>query len=1772
MPVSDAAVSRMCGAPRVRGKMCCDERTMCRGSQSPNLFEMMSRSKRKRWTNMMPGALVLYLTLLCMFPGGAKAQNRATTNDINLFVDENQPPGTYVGSVAEDGATSNSYSFLSSPPNDFEFQLNSSTGIITTTVRIDRELLSNDLFILPVAVATSAATNIVDVKITVSDLNDNSPVFPQPVISLSFSENADSGSVQILPSAMDADKDSNGYISTYRIESVSGEGDDVFSLQTFRPREDAEYTVSLVTNSLLDRETEDFYILNISATDNSSTPRTGYLIVNVTITDVNDNSPIFTQTTYVATVNESSAAGTSVVHLNATDIDEGSNGEIVYRLKNEQSDNFALDPDTGWITLLRQLPYTSNGYLFEVTATDKGSPSQSSSAFVKVMVEDENDNSPVIMVLTQDIEASGVHQVSETIMPGPLFTLRAMDDDRDDNGRVSLNIYSGNERNDFSGSSIPLPTGDVVFILRVSQTANIDREITASYNLTFVAQDMGTPTQTTYRSIIIYVVDENDHAPEFLQGSYHALLSESLQIGSFVESVTATDADVGINADIVYSITGDEYGWFQIDNKTGLVTTKEELDHETAAQVILTITASDQGLEPMTNTTTLTIDILDENDEYPVFNQSIYSETVRENSPGRDLVQVLATDLDNGVNGEVTYTISSDQYSDIFSLDSESGLLQITASLDREEQDLYELEIIASDGGVPPLQATATVNIAVLDQNDNPPQFYPTEYYASIRENEPAGLFVTIVSATDLDVGVNGAITFSLSNSSKFQIDSRSGNVTTLESLDREQESSYTLTVHAQDGGGESATQPATIYVSVTDTLDNPLEFELNPYRFQLEENRPNSTEVGTVLATSMDLNVEITYAIVNGDPNGLFVIDFYSGVIKTRRSINREAFESTTFRLTVLAVDGSQNGQTVVEIEILDINDNAPVFALQEDQVDVVENWAIGYEFYAVQVTDADSPPNNLILYDISMNFDNRFGINHTSGVLFLSKDLQSYPEKEYNLQIQATDYGTPPLSSSMNLLVSVRDVNNNAPVFADSINTTLRLTESIPVNRIVIHALATDADEGTNGEITYSIASGNTADSFGIFPNGMVYVKRALDREQVDQYDLAIEATDGGVPSMTSTLMLEIIVLDENDNRPFFDNATYNFYLSEEAGVNAFVGTIHAVDNDVGKNGELTYSFTANHSLFTLNPMSGAITCKVSLDRESLVESGQPTTFSIRVRVRDGGQSPLQDHADVNIHIVDINDSPPAFNRESYQASVSELAQNQTLIIRVSATDDDVGDNANILYSIIGGNEERHFHIDHVHGQIILIAPLDREVTDNYVLRVKARDGGTVPQESFVDVEITVLDENDHRPSFDSNVQREIEVTECLQIGDIIGSVRATDMDINSNGRVSYTITGGNLDGVFGVNSNSGEVYLTGFLDHEATSQYLLNITARDGGSPSLQAVLSLVINIRDCNDNSPIFAYVGVPEIDEEEAEGFQVVRVSASDSDSGVNGEVRFSILSQRPARDFFAIDPESGWITTSSRIDRESEVIATDQFILTVHATDLAVPVESRRTATVDVVIFVRDINDNAPRFTSQQAAVISRSTSTNTKVATLHADDPDTGVNGQVTYTLLSTGVPFRLDLNSGDLTLTQTIPSSVNLYSLDIQAQDAGSNPQQQMTTFTLTIIISDGQSSVLNYVQSSYSGSVRENQPSGTEIVNVVAQYSDGRSATVRYYVSGVTAGGVNKGNLIVASPTNGIIRTGDVLDREDLGGGSSLVATVYAVDTSSSSSHVKSVQVRN
>ena len=260
----------------------------------------------------------------------------------------------------------------------------------------------------------------------------------------------------------------------------------------------------------------------------------------------------------------------------------------------------------------------------------------------------------------------------------------------------------------------------------------------------------------------------------------------------------------------------------------------------------------------------------------------------------------------------------------------------------------------------------------------------------------------------------------------------------------------------------------------------------------------------------------------------------------------------------------------------------------------------------------------------------------------------------------------------------------------------------------------------------------------------------------------------------------------------------------------------------------------------------------------------------------------------------------------------------------------------------------------------------------------------------------------------------------------------------------------------------------------------------------------------------------------------------------------------------------------GVTTTSKTIDRESADMSTDQFILTIQATDQAIPVETRRTASIEVVIFIRDINDNAPTFTSQHAALLSRSTSQNTIVTTVNADDPDAGVNGQVTYQLVTSGVPFRLDLTTGALTLTQSLGTSVNLYSLEIEAKDAGST--QQQTTFTLTIIISDGLSTGLNFAEDPYTRSVSENQPVGTDIVTVFASYTDNRDATVEYYVVAVTAGSEDKGSLISADSHSGIIRTGAVLDREDLGSGSSLEATVYAVDTISSSSQIQSVQVRD
>ncbi|KAM6981316.1 protocadherin Fat 4 [Aplochiton taeniatus] len=1666
---------------------------------------------------------------------------------------EEQPIGTYVGTIE----TKPSFTYRFSENHEL-FSINGTTGVIYTSAVIDREVLQSN--VINVVVLSSQPTYPTEVRIVVLDINDNSPVFPDTSIVVSFKEDASSGRQVILDTATDSDIGSNGVDhTTYRI--VNGNAQRKFRLDiTVNPSGEGAF-LHLVSTGGLDRELTPFYQLLIEVEDKGDPKKFGYLQVNVTIQDINDNPPVFDREQYQTSVFEDAAVGSSVLQITASDQDDGANADIRYFL--DEGTPFQIDPKVGTIIIKDSLDYENKKeYSLTIHAVDDGVPSLSGRAEATVKLLDVNDNDPVVK-FRYFPTTSKFASVDENAQIGTVVALLTVSDADSPaaNGNISVSILGGNEQQHFEVHTSPVPNLSLIKVASV-----LDRERISSYNLTVSVSDNGRPqARSSFASLVIFVNDINDHPPIFQEAVYRVDISEDIPKGSYVRGVSATDGDSGQNANLRYSlVSGNALGWFSISENSGLVTSAALLDRETASQVVLNISAKDQGLQPRLSYTQLVVSITDVNDQVPTFSQNTYHVTLMEHAPaGTELLTLSVTDDDLGANGTVRFSFEGDTPVAVqqrFRLDAESGRLSTAVVLDREEQASYLLTIRASDTGRPPLHSTGRVNLTLWDVNDNRPVFYPLQYFANVKENEPAGSSVTTVTATDPDLGRNGTVKYIITggDASRFHVHSTSGKISTLVPLDREEKTSHQLQVTATDGGGLRSQTQAVVTITVVDTQDNPPTFTQTVYSLVMFENVAVGTVIGTVSAATVDLNSNITYLVASGDQRGLFRVHPVTGHLSASGQVDRE--EQAFYQLKVIARAGEVTGEAQVNVTVKDLNDNAPRFLHATERVSAVENWSPGHVIFQAKAYDPDEGTNGLLLYSLKQNPKGLFHVHPKHGLITLSGPLEvSTPS--YQLEVLCLDQGVPQLSSTLLLTVSVYDVNDNAPVF-QQLSYEVIIPESEPVNSRFFRVEASDRDAGLNGEITYHIAGGNTGDVFGVFPDGQLYIKAELDREVVESYLLVLVATDRAVEPLSASVNLTVVLDDVNDNRPLFNSTNYVFHFEEEQARGSLVGRLFADDKDFGPNSEVRYSFEAPQPSFELDAISGELRSTLSLDREVLMRQHGAAVFSFTVLSSDQGlPQPLRDQARVQVYIQDVNDNPPRFTKDTYQASVSEAAPNNTQLLRVSASDMDENNNGLISYRIATGNEQRHFTIDSSSGQVTLVGRLDYETTSSYSLKILAVDGGAAPLSSSCLLSISVLDENDNSPSFPT-AALSVDALENMRVGELVASVTATDADSGPNADITYSMTATHHHGTFSISSSTGSVFLVKKLDYEAQASYKLNVTAKDHGRPPRSSSIPVVIQVRDFNDNPPVFTPGDIfKSIPENLPISSSVMTITAQDTDADINGQLRYSIVQQTPRGGHFGIDASSGLIYSTKEIDREFSPL----FELTIRATDQAVPVEARRSALKNVTIWVTDQNDNVPTFLSQDALVAEFNIVIGSILTTVVAFDPDEGANGEVEYELVKgDSDTFIMDRYSGDIRLASALLPSRLLYSLSVSATDHG--PERRSARTDLTIILQGVDGPVFS--QPRYITSLKEGQPPGTTVLSLHASSPRGSSSKLEFFLVAVRGGDKAVGRLFSVGRHSGVIQTAAELDREQ--GADLYLLEVYAMETGASQPRTQKAEV--
>nr|XP_055064633.1 protocadherin gamma-C5-like [Misgurnus anguillicaudatus] len=547
---------------------------------------------------------------------------------------------------------------------------------------------------------------------------------------------------------------------------------------------------------------------------------------------------------------------------------------------------------------------------------------------VEIEIQDINDNAPNFQ--TKD----GTLEIPELIAPGARFTLESAEDQ--DVGSNSLKSYILNNNDFFRLNVKTLKNGRKVPELVVEKP--LDREKQSIHKLILTALDGGNPVKSSTCALQVIVQDINDNEPKFEVTAYKASILESALVGSSVIQIKATDLDEGLNGEIQYLFCAHTPETvrtaFIVNADTGEITVNANLDYEAIHTYTFDVCAKDKGNPELKGQSSVQIDIIDENDHPPEILLTSLPNPVPENATiGTVVALINVKDLDSGENGKINLFISPGAPFKLKpSFDNHYSLITETF-LDREVYSEYNVEIEATDSGVPPLKSVATVNVKVLDVNDNPPLFSQSSYNIYVKENNQAGVSLFSVTATDIDQDKNAIVTYSIRDlnsnhvpaSSYFYINSENGTIYSMSSFDYEKVKLFSVVVQAKDHGSPSLSSNATVHVFILDHNDNaPAVIYPSTVTGSVSHQRmPRSAKAGHLVTkvTAVDAdsghNAWIFYRLAEATDASLFNVNLHTGEVRTKRSVSEQ--DDSSQRLVIEIKDNGEPIQsTTVTVDII--------------------------------------------------------------------------------------------------------------------------------------------------------------------------------------------------------------------------------------------------------------------------------------------------------------------------------------------------------------------------------------------------------------------------------------------------------------------------------------------------------------------------------------------------------------------------------------------------------------------------------------------------------------------------------------------------------------------------------------------------------------------------------------------------------------------------------------------------------------------------------------
>ncbi|XP_036069867.1 protocadherin alpha-8 isoform X16 [Oryzias melastigma] len=637
----------------------------------------------------------------------------------------------------------------------------------------------------------------------------------------------------------------------------------------------------------------------------------------------------------------------------------------------------------------------------------------------------------------------------------------------------------------------------------------------------------------------------------------------------------------------------------------------------------------------------------------------------------------------------------------------------------------------------------------------------------------------------------------------------------------------------------------------------------------QIRYSVPEEVEDGTVVGNvAKDLGLDINslsdrrFRVVAGTKDALFEVNQDNGALYVQKKIDREELcrgsGACVMELKVLVENPLEMHYVVVEIT--DVNDHSPSFPEKEQTFDIAEHTTPGKRFQLRAARDPDAGINSIRTYTLTANehfeLDIRQSDDDKIPFLVLKKSLDRERKHKYSLVVTAVDGGKPARSGTLNVGISVLDINDNRPVFTQE-SYEITIQENIALNTVILTMNATDLDEGINGEIEYSLGQIMKTKVYETFEldriTGEIRVKGNVDFEETDVYKLDIEASDKGTPPLTGECRVIIKVNDLNDNPPEIEITSLSNTVSEDSKPGTVISLLSVTDKDSGLNGKIRTEIQTEGP-FELKPSYKeniySVTTKLVLDRE------KNPRYEIIVKATDCGDPSLSSFKTFNIEISDVNDNSPQFSHNPLYFYLSENNAAGTPLFSVSATDMDLNENAVISYHIVkeGNNNDINafLNVNSETGQISGMKSFDFESVKTFQFHVVATDSGSPPLSSNVTVNVFILDQNDNAPvilypvSSNGSAEGVEEIPRNVNAGHLVTKVRAYDADIGYNGWLLFSLQQVTDHSLFALDRYTGQIRTLRSFTETDEAEHKLLILVKDNGNVSLSATATVIVEL--------------------------------------------------------------------------------------------------------------------------------------------------------------------------------------------------------------------------------------------------------------------------------------------------------------------------------------